>query len=183
MPDFSFSIKLYQTQNVPSMAKQKIKNLSKFFNKFSTAVTRAVGRPLATIIAFTLIVVWGITGPIFDYSDTWQLFINTGTTIITFLMVFIIQQSQNKDTIAIHLKLNELLACNEKASNRLVDVEDLTEEEFLTEEELTMLKRFYIKLSDLAEKDKELFTSHSIDEADVYHQKKLRTPKGPKAEG
>jgi len=141
------------------------------------AVTRAAGRPLATILAFIVIVVWAVTGPIFDYSNTWQLVINTGTTIITFLMVFIIQQSQNKDTIAIQLKLNELIACNEKASNRLVDVEDLTEEE------LTMLKRFYIRLSDLAEKEKELFTSHSIDEAEVYHQKISRVPKGPKAQG
>lgn len=153
----------------------KVRKISFFFNKLSTAVTHAVGRPITTIIAFVIIIIWAVTGPIFDYSDTWQLFINTGTTIITFLMVFIIQQSQNKDTIAIHLKLNELLACNEKASNRLVDIEDLTEEE------LTILKRFYIKLSDLAERDKELFTSHSIDEADVYHEKKRKIPKGPKS--
>ena len=97
-------------------------------------------------------------GPVFDYSDTWQLVINTGTTIITFLMVFIIQQSQNKDTAAIHLKLNELIASDERASNRLVDIEDLTEEE------LMILKKFYIKLSERAEKEKDIHSSHSLDE-------------------
>jgi low affinity Fe/Cu permease len=151
--------------------KAKIKNISIFFNKFSTKVTKIAGRPLATILAFILIVVWAVTGPAFGYSDTWQLFINTTTTIITFLMVFIIQQSQNKDTIALQLKLNELIACNEQASNRLIDIEDLTEEE------LEVLKKFYIKLSDLAEKEKDLYSSHSIDEADVYHRQKRRRPK------
>lgn len=153
-------------------AKPKIRNISIFFNKLSTKVTKAAGRPVATILAFVMVVAWAITGPIFNYSPTWQLFINTATTIITFLMVFIIQQSQNKDTIALQLKLNELIACNEKASNRLVDIEDLTEEE------LIMLKRFYVKLSDLAEQERELYTSHSIDEADEYHKKKLKTLKG-----
>src|SRR6187399_2320957 len=101
------------------------------FERFATKVTKATGKPMAFILAFVIIIAWAITGPIFHYSDTWQLVINTGTTIITFLMVFVIQQSQNKDTKAIHLKLNELIACNEKASNRLVDIEDLTEEEIL----------------------------------------------------
>jgi low affinity Fe/Cu permease len=81
-------------------------------------------------------------------------------------MVFIIQQSQNKDTAAIQLKLNELIACNEKASNRLIDIEDLTEEELL------VLKKFYIKLSDLAEKEDDLYSSHSLDEAEGYHEEK-----------
>jgi low affinity Fe/Cu permease len=155
--------------------KAPIKRVSKFFNKFSTLVTKAAGRPIATILAFILIILWSITGPMFNYSDTWQLFINTTTTIITFLMVFIIQQSQNKDTIALQLKLNELIACNERASNRLIDIEDLTEEE------LVVLKKFYIKLSDLAEKENDLYSSHSIDEADVYHKKKIRQPKQPSA--
>jgi low affinity Fe/Cu permease len=151
--------------------KPKIRSISRFFNKFSTKVTQITGRPIATILAFLLVLTWGVTGPLFDYSDSWQLFINTTTTIITFLMVFIIQQSQNKDTIALQLKLNELIACNEKASNRLVDIEDLTEEE------LVMLKRFYVKLSDLAERERELYTSHSIDEADEYHKQKTRKQK------
>jgi low affinity Fe/Cu permease len=151
--------------------KPKIPNISRFFNRFSTKVTQLTGRPIATIIAFAMVLGWGISGPFFGYSESWQLLINTTTTIITFLMVFIIQQSQNKDTIALQLKLNELIACNEKASNRLVDIEDLTEEE------LIMLKRFYIKLSDLAEKERDLYTSHSIDEADTYHRDKKRKPK------
>jgi low affinity Fe/Cu permease len=151
--------------------KPKIRSISRFFNKFSTKVTQITGRPIATILAFLLVLTWGVSGPLFDYSDSWQLFINTTTTIITFLMVFIIQQSQNKDTIALQLKLNELIACNEKASNRLVDIEDLTEEE------LVMLKRFYVKLSDLSEKERDLYTSHSIDEADEYHKQKRRKQK------
>jgi low affinity Fe/Cu permease len=136
------------------------------FDKISTVVTRAAGRPGAFIMAALLIIVWGITGPLFNFSDTWQLVINTGTTIITFLMVFIIQQSQNKDTLAVQLKLNELIACNEKASNRLIVIEDLTEDE------LEVLKKFYVKLSKLAEKESDLHSSHSIDEADEYHKEK-----------
>lgn len=153
--------------------KPKMTTISVLFNKLSTKVTKAAGKPLASIIAFLVILIWALTGPLFNYSDTWQLFINTGTTIITFLMVFIIQQSQNKDTIAIQLKLNELIACNERASNRLIDIEDLTEQE------LMVLKKFYVKLSDLAEKEKNLYTSHSIDEAKEYHKNKHKQPMVP----
>ena len=109
-----------------------------------------------------------------NFSDTWQLVINTGTTIITFLMVFIIQQSQNKDSLALQLKLNELIASEERASNRLIDVEDLSQEE------LQVLKKFYIKLADLAEKENDLFSSHSIDEAEDWHSDKMRSPKRKK---
>ena len=144
------------TKEIPA----KTLKWARIYNSFSTKVTRATGRPAALILAFLVIIIWGITGPIFQFSDTWQLVINTGTTIITFLMVFIIQQSQNKDTTAIQLKLNELLAANENASNRLVDIEDLTEEELL------LLKKFYIKLADLAEKEDDIFSSHSLDEAE-----------------
>jgi low affinity Fe/Cu permease len=97
--------------------------------------------------------------------------INTGTTIITFLMVFIIQQSQNKDTMAIQLKLNELIAATKGASNRLIDVEDLTEKELET------IKKFYIKLSALAEEDVDILTTHSFDEASDNHKEKLGTKK------
>lgn len=138
---------------------QKLK-ISRFYNKVATAITQAVGRPVATLLAILIVIAWAASGPIFHFSDTWQLVINTGTTIITFLMVFVIQQSQNKDTTAIQLKLNELIATSEKASNRLIDIEDLTEEE------LKVLKRFYIKLSEAAEANRELFASHSIDEAE-----------------
>jgi low affinity Fe/Cu permease len=148
------------------MKKQKKNKTKGLFDKFSRVVTYATGRPQAFIIAMLTIIVWAITGPIFNFSDTWQLIINTGTTIITFLMVFVIQQSQNKDTIAIHLKLNELIAVNSKASNRLVDIEDLTEEE------LIVLKKFYITLSELAEKEDDIHASHSLDEANVIHKSK-----------
>lgn len=150
------------------MKNQKVKcsPLGKVFNKISNAVTKAAGRPVTSILAMGLILAWALLGPVFDYSDTWQLFINTGTTIITFLMVFIIQQSQNKDTVAIHLKLNELIASQHNASNRLIDVEDLTEEE------LEVLKKFYVKLSRLALKQNDLHSSHSIDEAEELSKKK-----------
>jgi len=154
---------------------QKVSKISRWYTKVSARVTHLAGRPVTSIIAFLIILVWAISGPVFHFSDTWQLFINTGTTIITFLMVFIIQQSQNKDTIAVQLKLNELIACNEKASNRLIVVEDLTEEE------LTVLKNFYIKLSELAKTEKDLHHSHSIDEAHEFHKRKLRKPKPPEA--
>jgi low affinity Fe/Cu permease len=148
--------------------KKKVNRLSQWFNKVATTVTKVAGRPFTSIIAFLIIVMWAFSGPLFGFSDTWQLVINTGTTIITFLMVFIIQQSQNKDTLAIQLKLNELIACHEKASNRLIEIEDLTEEE------LEVLKQFYVKLSKLAAKDKDVFKSHSIDDADKYHETKKR---------
>ncbi len=87
----------------------KKQGISGFFNAFAAAITKATGKPLAFIIALAVILGWGISGPVFQFSDTWQLVINTSTTIITFLMVFVIQHSQNKDTIALQLKLNELM--------------------------------------------------------------------------
>lgn len=139
------------------------------FEKFSGKVTKATGKPLAFILALLIIIGWVITGPIFHYSDTWQLVINTGTTIITFLMVFVIQQSQNKDTVALHLKLNELIAASSSASNRLVDVEDLSTEELET------IKKFYVKLSELAKKENDIHSTHSVDEAkNIHHQKRNR---------
>jgi low affinity Fe/Cu permease len=148
--------------------------LGKMFDSFSTTVTNAAGSPLASIVAFLVILVWAITGPIFNFSDTWQLVINTGTTVVTFLMVFIIQQSQNKETRAIQLKLNELIASNEKASNRLIDIEDLTDEELL------ILKRFYVKLAELSLKEKDLHSTHSIDEAEDIHERKRTKSNGNK---
>jgi low affinity Fe/Cu permease len=138
----------------------------KRFEKASASVTRAVGSSKAFFIAILVILIWGVSGPLFNFSDTWQLVINTGTTIITFLMVFLIQQAQNKDSLAIQLKLNELIACEERASNRLIDIEDLTQEE------LEILKKFYIRLSELAEQEKDLFSSHSVDEAAGQHRHK-----------
>jgi len=141
------------------MAKKK-KNL---FEKFANWATIATGSSAAFIIAVCTIIVWLITGPVFSYSDTWQLIINTGTTIITFLMVFLIQKSQNKDSKAIHLKLNELLASHDGASNRMVDIEDLSEGE------LDQLHSFYVTLSDLAEKEDDITCTHSIDAATENH--------------
>ncbi|PTR00084.1 low affinity iron permease [Mucilaginibacter yixingensis] len=106
-------------------------------------------------------------------AETWQLIINTGTTIVTFLMVFLIQKSQNKDSKAIHLKLNELLASHEGTSNRMVNIEDLTEEE------LDHLYKFYIQLSKLAQQEHDLTTTHSIDAAEENqkHKSSIRKPK------
>jgi low affinity Fe/Cu permease len=150
-------------------SKKKSNRLTRFFNKFSQAVTKGTGSPFAFIIAIIIIIIWGVTGPLFGFSNTWQLVINTGTTVITFLMVFVIQQSQNRETTAIQLKLNELIAANKNASNRLVDIEDLTENE------LAVLKKFYVKLAFLAENETDLFSTHSIDEARHIHSSKLKS--------
>jgi low affinity Fe/Cu permease len=137
------------------------------FDRFSAAVTRATGSSYAFGVALGIVVLWAVTGPLFKFSDSWQLVINTSTTIVTFLMVFVIQQSQNKDTVAIQLKLNELIACDAAANNRLIDIEDLSPEE------LAVLKRFYVKLAKLAENDDDVHTSHSLDEAAGRHEVKL----------
>ena len=140
--------------------------MSQKFNQFSNWITKATGTPTAFLLALLIVLVWGICGPVFHFSEVWQLVINTGTTIITFLMMFVIQQSQNKDTLALHLKLNELIAANENTSNRLVGSEDLSDEELET------IKKFYIKLSTLAKKEKDVFTTHSLDEARENHEEK-----------
>lgn len=150
-------------------SKKKKSGAAKFFDRFSTATTKVTGKPVAFITAFIIIIVWAITGPIFQFSDTWQLVINTGTTIITFLMVFVIQQSQNKDTMALQIKLNELIASSKDASNRLIDVEDLTPDE------LEILKKFYIQLAKLAAKESDFKTTHSIEEAAAKHKSKMKS--------
>ncbi|MBA9074234.1 low affinity Fe/Cu permease [Flavobacterium gossypii] len=139
-----------------------------FFEIFASRVTQITGSTAAFLIAFGIVGAWAVCGPIFGYSETWQLVINTGTTIITFLMVFLIQKSQNKDSLALQLKLNELLASSKLASNRLVDIEDLTEEEML------VISRYYSKLNELAKKEKALHESHSLDEAKEGHEYKIR---------
>ena len=138
------------------------------FEKFSHHVLEWTGRTPAFIVALSVIVVWAATGPLFGYSDTWQLVINTGTTIVTFLMVFLIQRAQNKDAKAVSLKLNELVAAMEGASNRLIDVESLTEHE------LDLLRLHYGKLAKMARRDEKLTMSHSIEEAEVRHDRKQR---------
>ncbi|HJU92646.1 MAG TPA: low affinity iron permease family protein [Pyrinomonadaceae bacterium] len=136
--------------------------------KFSHQATKATGTSIAFVLATAVILVWGITGPIFGFSDTWQLVINTGTTIVTFLMVFLIQRAQNKDALALHLKLNEIVAALEGASNRLIDVEDLTEPE------IEALRNYYKRLIELARKDDVLTTTHSIEEAATRHGTKYK---------
>lgn len=146
-----------------------------YFDRFSSSITKLTGSSSAFIAALSMIIVWGVTGPLFDFSDTWQLVINTSTTIITFLMVFIIQQSQNKDTLALQLKLNELIAATKGASNRLIDIEDLTEDE------LRVIKKFYVELAALSQREANLLVTHSIDEAKGNHADKLKH-KGEKKE-
>ena len=136
--------------------------------RFSLLATAATGSTMAFALAALVIVVWAATGPIFHFSDTWQLVINTGTTIVTFLMVFLIQRSQNKDSRALHLKLNELVAALEGASNRLIDAEGLTEAE------LEILHKHYGELAELTRKDGSLTKSHSIEEAGRRSERKLR---------
>ena len=136
------------------------------FENFASRVTKASGSTPAFIIAAGLVVVWGLTGPLFHYSSDWQLVINTGTTIITFLMVFLIQKTQNKDSMALQLKLNELIASHELASNRMVNIENITEDELKT------LQKYYSKLSEFAKKEESMQQSHSIEEAGHQHARK-----------
>ena len=143
--------------------------LGRALESFSRHVTRWTGSSWAFAMAVAVVLIWLATGPLFHYSDTWQLVINTGTTIVTFLMVFLIQRSQNKDAQAVHLKLNEIVAAIEGASNRLVDVEDLSEDE------LGALHAYYRALSDLAKRDIKVTQSHSIEEAVAGHAHKQRS--------
>jgi low affinity Fe/Cu permease len=147
------------------MNKSTKKN-SNTFERFATHVSKLTGSTPAFLIALSVIVVWAISGPFFNFSETWQLVINTGTTIITFLMVFLIQKAQNKDSLAIQLKLNELVASYEHSSNRLVDIESMTEDEMM------VVQKYYQKLSALSKSDQSLQTSHSIDEAEEQHELK-----------
>lgn len=145
--------------------------------RLSYQATKATGTSIAFVVALTVILIWGITGPLFNFSDTWQLVINTGTTIVTFLMVFLIQRAQNKDALAIHLKLNEIVAALEGASNRLIDVEDLSEPE------INALRAYYKRLIDLAKEDDVLTATHSIEEAATRHGTKYKKvpPKNSKS--
>ena len=141
-------------------------SLSDRFEGFSKTITRWTGSTAAFGCALGAIVVWALLGPLFRFSDTWQLVINTSTTIITFLMVFLIQRAQNKDSLAIHLKLNEIVAAMNGASNRLVDVESLSEKE------LDHLHRFYGELASLCRNEQDITVSHSVEEARTQHSRK-----------
>lgn len=138
------------------------------FSRFASTVSAWTGSTYAFIAALAVIIAWALTGPMFHYSDTWQLVINTSTTIVTFLMVFLIQRAQNKESLAVQLKLNEIVAAIEGASNRLISVEDLTEKELAT------LHAHYRKLAEMAKHDQKITESHSVDEAQARHERKHR---------
>ena len=128
------------------------------FDRFASGVTRWAGSPTAFCAALATVLVWGALGPVFHFSEDWQLVINTGTTIVTFLMVFLIQQSQNKASVAVHLKLNELLASHRNASNRMIGIEELDEQD------LRDVATFYAKLAERAKATGAVKEMHSIDD-------------------
>ena len=137
-------------------------------SRFAGWVSERAGSSSAFALAAGVIVIWALTGPFFHYADTWQLVINTGTTVVTFLMVFLIQRTQNKSALAVQLKLNEIVAALDGASNRLISAEDLSEDE------LTVLYMHYQRLAEMAKQDSRITQSHSIDEAEARHAKKRR---------
>ncbi|HYP74723.1 MAG TPA: low affinity iron permease family protein [Polyangiaceae bacterium] len=153
-------------------AKQKaskrpgLRGFERVLENAARAVTNWTGSTSAFALSFSIVLAWLLTGPLFHYSDTWQLVINTGTTIITFLMVFLIQRSQNKDSLALHLKLNEVVAAMKGASNRLIDVEALSERE------LHALHTHYQTLAQMAKRDLDRLCSHSVEEAEHRHHRK-----------
>jgi low affinity Fe/Cu permease len=118
------------------------------FTRFAKWTAHATGRPAAFIIAGSVIAVWAVTGPIFDYSDTWQLVINTGTTVVTFLMVFLIQCTQNRDSEATQVKLDEIIRAIGKAKNELLDLEELEEED------LDKIKETYEEMARVARQER-----------------------------
>jgi len=134
--------------------------LGRALEDFSLRATGWAGSSWAFAAACFVIVAWAATGPIFHYSDTWQLVINTGTTIVTFLMVFLIQRAQNKESKAVQLKLNEIVAAVQGASNRLIDVENLSESE------IARLQKHFSRISELAKEEGDLGASHTIEEAE-----------------
>ncbi len=148
------------------MARRRETGGGRWLERSARAVTVWTGSSPAFAGAVGVIIVWALLGPVFHFSDTWQLVINTGTTIVTFLMVFLIQRAQNKDSLAIHLKLNEIVAVLQGASNRLINVEDLTEHEVAT------LHRHYQTLAQIAKRDTTLTASHSVEEAETRAARK-----------
>ena len=149
------------------MVRPENSSSNSFFGRLAEGITKFSGSTGAFIIAAGIIIVWGLTGPLFHYSETWQLVINTGTTIITFLMVFLIQRAQNKDSLVLHLKLNELIAATQGASNRLINAQDFSEEE------IRLLHNFYCALAELAKKDSDLGKTHSVEEAEDNESEKV----------
>jgi low affinity Fe/Cu permease len=147
------------------------RRFSRRLERFSESVTRWTGGTLAFVFALGVVIGWLVLGPVFHFSDTWQLVINTATTIVTFLMVFLIQRAQNKDARAVAIKLNELIAVLEGASNRLIDAESLSEQD------LDVLHRHFHELARLAKRDSSLGESHSVEEAEERHAIKRKVSK------
>ena len=155
-------------QRMLAGARNKRRPFAYRLERLSTVVTGWAGSSSAFATALVVILIWAVTGPLFHFSDTWQLVINTGTTIVTFLMVFLIQRSQNKDAVALHLKLNEIVAALEGASNRLINVEELSESE------VRLLHRHYGRLAQLSSENGSLTESHSIEQAVTRHASKQK---------
>ena len=145
--------------------------LERACEQLSRRATEWAGTSWAFGASVAVIVLWLLAGPIFKYSDTWQLVVNTATTIITFLMVFLIQRSQNRDSQAVHIKLNEILASSAGASNRLIDVEALSEKE------LRAIHRHFQRLAELTKHEIDATKSHSIEEAEGRHRAKMKRPR------
>ncbi|MCC2546555.1 low affinity iron permease family protein [Hymenobacter sp. BT175] len=143
------------------------KESAEFFPRLAQLITRLSGTSMAFGLALGVVLAWAVSGPFFGYSETWQLVINTGTTIITFLMVFLIQRAQNKDSLVLHLKLNELVAATKGSSNRLINAQDLTEQE------INILHQYYCLLAEKAKLDDDLGQTHTVDEAEENRQEKL----------
>ena len=138
------------------------------FERAAAAVTHFTGSTTAFVAAVGFVLLWAASGPLLGFSERWQLIINTFTTIVTFLMVFVIQRAQNKESLAVQLKLNEIVAAIEGASNRLINVESLGEEELAT------LHEHYARLVDLAKQEQHVAESHSVEEAEARHGVKTR---------
>ena len=153
-----------ETQPVSSPSPESSK--PGIFARLASRITELAGTTAVFCSAVLLVVGWALLGPVFQYSETWQLVINTGTTIITFLMVFLIQRAQNKDSLALHLKLNELIAATQGASNRLINAQDLAEQE------AAALHNFYCILAERALKDHDLGRTHTVEEAEDNHAEK-----------
>ena len=137
-----------------------------WFERFTSKAIKLTGSSGAFITACFLIVAWIIAGPLFHYSEIWRHALHIITTIITFLMVFLIQKNKNKDALAIQIKLNELVAANNDASNRIVSIEDLSEEE------LERLNKYYTSLAELTKREENLKTSLSIEDTEIIHDEK-----------
>lgn len=145
------------------------------FERISNVITTYSGSSPVFMAAVGVILLWGLTGPVFHYSNTWLLVVNTGTSIITFLMVFIIQKAQNKESIAVQLKLNELIAANNSASNRLLNIQDLSEDE------LNTLYEHYRTLVELTQRARSKQKSHSVEDAIILTEVETKKEEEKKA--